>query len=889
MQQENYQAISKSVRAMAWLSVSWERLWPLLVPLVIVASVFIGLTWAGIWAVVPWWLHLVILGVFLVLMIASLAILRHMSWPERGAITRRIEKETQLSDRPILAQVDEIALGQNDELAGVFWAEHRQRMAAKLNNLTSGSPKATGDRFDPYGLRLLLPIVVFVTFMFSYGSYGGRLGDAFQFHSDPGKLLTRLDLWINPPDYTRKAPVYLSAEGKHQIGQTLLIPQYSQLAGRFAGTGEISIWYQRTDGTDADDINAGETDARDPENSENIEIFPETTPENETNTPSERIYSFKLEHNGTLRVMSRNTQISQWSFNVIKDQKPVIRFEKEPDSSLSGSLQLSYRVEDDYGVTAARGVITQVKSDPENQTFVNSEKPARFVAGGDARPLVEPLVIKLPLPRRRARSGTSKVNRDLSKHPLAGSLVELTLIARDDVDQEGVSEAKQIILPGRIFSNPVAKALIEQRRILALDANQQNHVVSMLDAITTAPDLFFDDFSAHLAISVARRRLVSARNESDLKDVMDLLWDVALGIEFGKMSNLEKRLRDAQERLSKALEDGASDKEIDKLMKELRQAMNELMQALTEQARQNPQSRNPMMRNDNARQLRQRDLERMMDRIEDLAKSGSKDAARQLLSEMQRMMDNLRAGRHMQQRRAEGNEMNKTLDQLSDLMQKQQKLMDETFRQGQRHLENQRQSNQQNQNDQQQGQRQENKQGQNNQQNQEMTAQEYADAMKQLRQQQKALQEQLDSLNRQLRELGLQPSEGFDEADKQMGEAGKKLGQGKAGEAVGNQGQALDALKKGAQSIMRQMAGDRQQGGVQQGQGNANSNNRQGRDPLGRKLDDNGNQLGSNTKIPGEIDAQNARRVMEAIRQRLSEPGQPLIEKDYLERLLENR
>ena len=73
-----------------------------------------------------------------------------------------------------------------------------------------------------------------------------------------------------------------------------------------------------------------------------------------------------------------------------------------------------------------------------------------------------------------------------------------------------------------------------------------------------------------------------------------------------------------------------------------------------EQARNNPQANNPFEQ-DNAQMLTQNDLERMMDRIEDLAKSGSQDAARQMLSELQRMMDNLRAGRHEQQRQAEGN------------------------------------------------------------------------------------------------------------------------------------------------------------------------------------------------------------------------------------------
>ena len=44
---------------------------------------------------------------------------------------------------------------------------------------------------------------------------------------------------------------------------------------------------------------------------------------------------------------------------------------------------------------------------------------------------------------------------------------------------------------------------------------------------------------------------------------------------------------------------------------------------------------------------------------------------------------------------------------------------------------------------------------------------------------------------------------------------------------------------------------------------------------------------GDETKLPGEIDAQRAREIMEAIRERLAKPASPLIEKKYLERLLD--
>ncbi len=41
-------------------------------------------------------------------------------------------------------------------------------------------------------------------------------------------------------------------------------------------------------------------------------------------------------------------------------------------------------------------------------------------------------------------------------------------------------------------------------------------------------------------------------------------------------------------------------------------------------------------------------------------------------------------------------------------------------------------------------------------------------------------------------------------------------------------------------------------------------------------------------KVPDEIDVQRARRVLEELRKRLSEPLRPRIELDYLERLLKD-
>ncbi len=148
------------------------------------------------------------------------------------------------------------------------------------------------------------------------------------------------------------------------------------------------------------------------------------------------------------------------------------------------------------------------------------------------------------------------------------------------------------------------------------------------------------------------------------------------------MSDAEAALRAAQEALRQALERGASDEEIKKLTDDLRAALDKFMQALAEEMRKNPQHDARRM-DPNTRMVRPQDLQSMIDRLENLARSGSKDAAKRLLEELQSMLENLQTARPGQQMDEDGDDMMSQLDELGDMIRKQQQLRDRTFRQGQ--------------------------------------------------------------------------------------------------------------------------------------------------------------------------------------------------------------
>jgi hypothetical protein len=174
-----------------------------------------------------------------------------------------------------------------------------------------------------------------------------------------------------------------------------------------------------------------------------------------------------------------------------------------------------------------------------------------------------------------------------------------------------------------------------------------------------------------------------------------------------------------------------------------------------------------------------------------------------------------------------------------------------------------------------------------------------------LRQNQQALREQLKKLLEEMRKRGQMgqgppqpgqgqqpgqdPGEGLGQADSAMGDAEGQLGEGNADGAVDSQGRALEALRRGAQSLAQQMQqGQQGPGGPGQpgrtGQSRANNDT----DPLGRPL--RGRDYGDDVtvKVPGEIDVQRARRILEELRKRFADPARPQLELDYIERLLKD-
>ena len=842
------------------VSMMVERGWPLLLPLIIVACLFLSISWFGVFSQLPDVARIGLVAAFGLAGLAALYPLRFFRLPGAAEVDRRIEAANELLHSPVLVQSDRPS-GHESSFSQALWREHQKRMAARLDSLDADLPRTRVPERDPWGLRAVAALLLVTAFAFSFGPTGGRIEDGFSTHGAHDAVPPRIDAWVTPPAYTGKPPIFLTADA-NQATPTFHVPEGSDVSLRVTGgSGEETLAYADKDGN---------VRPIDPAGPQAASAKPAASPAaSALASPSKvRQFTSKLTGDGTLTLKSGEDQLGRWAFAVIADKPPQIRFVGEPKRAANGAFELNYQIDDDYGAATAKAVFAL--ADPQ--------------APG-AHPLYGPPEMPLALPRRGGKSNAAKTTKDLTEHVWAGSSIKLTLVATDDAGHTASSETKTLVMPERPFANPLARAVIEQRRLLALDANAKPRVLDLIDAITLRPEDTFDNMSHYLAIMSARSRLKLAGNDDQLRGEVAYLWEIALGIEEGNLSAAEKRLRQAQQALQDAIKNGASDQEIEKAMKELREAMNQFLQEFAERAKQNPNA--PQMQQ-NGQELRQSDIDRMMDQIENLAKSGDRDKAQQLLSQLQDMMNNLQAGRQ-QQGGEQDSQMRQQMDKLGEILRRQQEMMNDTFRMDQMQR-----------GERQRGQNRDEQLGQGGGEDQDkpgvgedrdplarqkpMTPQEFADALKQLQEGQGQLKNDLEKLKKSLEGMGMEPNEGFGEAGKSMGSAEQALGEGQGDEAVGHQGRALEALRKGAKDMMKQMqAMQGDQGGSQEGGRQQNAD----RDPLGRPRASQGPDFGDSVKVPDEIDVQRARQILEAIRKRLGNALSPDIERSYLERLLE--
>jgi len=809
----------------AKLALLWEQFWLACFPALCVGGVFLLAALTGLLELLPQTAHTVVLVGFAIAFGIGLRPLFSLRWPASEVALRYLEKRSSLPHRPASSYVDTLDRSLNAPETLSIWQRHKQRLEQMLRKLRPVWPVSHVRNRDPFALRAALLLCLAVAFLWSGVDSSDRLASALV----PAARNTTpvwLDAWVKPPEYTGMAPIFLSGQNKSTTAITasnLRVPASSEIVVRMSGAKTPSVAFQRT-------TPEGQDTAAAPRNLALSEV-------------DGGIHELRstLSRGGTITVQDDGDTLQEWQFEVIPDAPPRIEVVGDIETGPDQSIRFTYKASDDYGVISADAEFV-LSDEQEGQEGVESS----------AVLMIAPPDFALTLPSLAPKSAEQNVFQDLTAHPWAGLSVDMTLSARDQAGNKVTSDKVVFRLPERVFTQPLAKAVIEQRRKLVRDPDYHVPVARALSALTYYPKDLIKTSGIFLGLRQAVNRLMRS-NDDVTQEVADLLWDIALTIEDGDLSLAERELRAAQRDLQKALADNATPEEIAKLVENLRAALKRYMSAMAERLRRNPQAAQQMP--DGARQLQSQDLDNMLDTIENLARAGARDAAQNMLSQLQSILENLQAGRNPQGMSEQDAAMARMIEQLGKMMQEQQQLMDRTYQEPPEAG---------------------NEPGARG--GTQTDSESLGDQQQTLAE---SLQEILDSLMRR----GANPPSALGQAEQSMQDATGALREGDRPGAVGKQGKALDQLRQGAQAMAEQLnQGTGTQGSLgRHGQGGNDPN----RDPLGRPMQSSaGNDLGLSTKVPSDIEIQRARQILRELQNRIGDRSRPRIELDYIERLL---
>jgi uncharacterized protein (TIGR02302 family) len=771
----------------------WERLWPALLPAAAPFFLIAVLGLFDVWnGVTPTTHGAVLLGALMVAGAVLWRKARSFRWPTRMEALARLEAGGELDHAPLRTLEDRPFAA---EAGSALWRAHLQDMRRAAKGARLRAPRPEVDASDPWSLRYGALGLLAIALVAAGPETGARFLRAFTPGALQSAALAETDLWIEPPAYTGKAPIYLLRSGEAVAGlrEQTDAPQSSLVVAQ-TSTKKSSLKL----------------------------VTEKETMEAAASPDQKGRFTLKLERSGLLQLRAAGKE-GRWPIGVLADDAPSVGYIDNPSSTDDARLALLLSVEDDYGVVSAR---LKLRLDPDQERPLDA--PEFDVAALRERRTVE-------IDGVAGRSGERQLDVDLLEDPWAGLSVFAIIEVTDGAGQTGATAEARVTLPAKPFFNPLAKAVIEQRQTLAVSAEDWRRAWRSFDALTLAPDRFYETSADYLLMRTAFWR-VMRQDGGGFSDAVKEFWPLALQLEDEALELARQRLQAAQDALREALERGAGEEEISRLVEDLRASMQQYLAAL-QQSGQRPAEETGRP----SETLESGELEQMLDQIRDLSQSGARGAARQALADLENILRNLRlSGGGGQGQGSPGQGQGGAAGEAGDLIGRQRDLANRSFERGQSGGE----------------------------------GDDLGDEQGGLA---GDLSKMLESLEDGKSDPNGEAREALGEALRDMRDAEDALRTENFDAAGAAMERAVASLREGAGALAEQEGAEQRGREAQGARGPAT-------DPLGRPM---GEAYGRGVEVPEGWDAQAAQKVLEELRRRLSDGKRSEDEIRYLERLLE--
>lgn len=614
-------------------------------------------------------------------LVAALLLVRALRvWQRPGEAEARDLLDRQSDLRPVSGLLDRPASPAGP--AQALWRAHALKLRAAVAELKVPGFWSDWRRLDPAFLRFVLPAALVGLFFLAGAQRDPRLHAAFvpNIGALAGADALRVEAWITPPDHTGRPPIFLEAD----MGE-LRVPAGSQITLRAFHRAAPELVMETADGRDKTRF---------------------------ADTP-DGAYEARATIEGDTRVSVHwwGERVA-WDVLASPDSPPLARFVTLPSLTTKDEMEFEWAVIDDYGVERLELAVSLREPHP-------------------AAPNAEDRLI-VPMGPVSPKVAEDTATLDTMRHRWAGLPVNVQLVAIDGAGQEGRSEVVEFVLPEKLLLQPLAKAaqevrvtvLREPRAYAELPGNTESlaqggintaatrrldaappdvqMAAEMLDGLTLEPARYYEDRSVYFGLRMAHSILLAAPDKAEADTVDTLLWQVALKAEYGSAADALRALLAARRALEQALRDGASEDEIRRLMEAFKEAANNYIAAKMAEALINGNEAPNM--SDMGEQgagggLGSGDFQDMLDALSDLAETGATDQARQLLSDITNMLENLEFQQggassgdgfampggqggepgEDEEMTGEQRELTEALEALSDLLREQRELNDDTL------------------------------------------------------------------------------------------------------------------------------------------------------------------------------------------------------------------
>ena len=784
---------------------AWEALAPgFAVAVAAPLLVAIAGAWGALEALSPLGRSALALAAWLLAIAVAVSTLVRRRPPTPAQVDARLEADAGLAElAPLTAAADPPVGG--DRAALALWTRHQARLAEAATTIVGPRDRQPLARADRLWLRVAAPLALVAAVVAAPAAAPQRAFAALAVDGSAlaGDAPLRIEAWAEPPSYLKAPAIRLTGRADGIVS----VPAGSVIRVRVDGARGAPVL---------------------------------STPG--ARTPLARrsgrtwLGSAPLDRDGEITV-ERFGRRAVWRVSLIADAAPTVAWTQAPSRGRGDRIDMMWSAQDDHGVAAYALELHLVN-------------PPALLEG--APPIQTPL---------EPEAIGQRATLDLTPHPWAGLEVDAVLIARDGAGQTGRTAAHRLVLPERDVSDPVARAVLEQRRLIlwtrglygrtpapgpritlpdaspvetgAAPIEQGPASLLRAEALMTAtletPDLL-PDTASRLALATARARLRGAETVEAAQKVAPLLWALALRLEQGPTGDAEAELQAARDALARALQRGASGEELAERMERLREAVRQRLAEMAEEA----MARGEVEPDAGSAAQGGQALSDLLDALGAAASLGERGQAQALLDQLAEMMENAQVrlgqgdGEGMATGPGSGQPGESAAAPLEQALGRQRELGEDTFR------------------------------GEG--------------GPGDLSRRQEALAGEVE---RQARSTPRGDDEGEGDAAGAAADAARAMREAAGALQRGDRVAAVEAQDRASAALRRAIDGLRR-----------DEAQRAGTDPLGR-LNGAGMVADPGDGAPATTDRARARAILDELRRRAQDPSRPEEERQYLERLLE--